>query len=81
MKKAEEIIKQALTLNSKDCKFLMDKVLSREDGFQNLHFTNFGSMMMQLFAFSESPQGFEHWHKVIMRENSMKEDLQNHSHE
>lgn len=81
MKKAEEILKQALTLNSKDYKFLMDKISSRDDGFRDEHFRHFRNMMMALFAFSESPQGFEYWHNAIDKEMAMQEDLQNHSHE
>jgi len=81
MKKPIEILKQTLTLNSKDYKFLMDKILSRDDGFQNEHHRHFRNMMMTLFAFSESPQGFDYWHNVISKEMAMQEDLQNHSHE
>jgi hypothetical protein len=81
MKKAEEILRQALTLNSKDYKFIQDRIDYKGEAFKNEDFRNFSNMMMSLFAFSDSPQGFEYWHNVIAKERDMQEDLQNHSHE
>ena len=81
MKKAEELLRKTLTLNSKDYKFIQDTIDYRGEDYKNLNFENFRSMMYELFVFENSSQGHGYWLSVLNREDAMQEDLQNHSHE
>lgn len=82
MKPLMQLLKETLTLNSRDYEFIKNKIEKRNTIQDDLSkANNFSIMMNFLFSWSETPQGHAYWHGVIQREMKMQEDLSNHSHE